>query len=93
MHNPSHPGNILLKDLIKPLGMTVTEAAAHLGVNRKTLSKICNGGGAITPEMALRLEMTFRRPGAPHWLRLQNDYDLWQTRQHLDQIRVEPVAA
>ena len=93
MHNPAHPGEILLEDVIKPLGMTVTQAAEHLGVSRKTLSKICNGNGAITPEMALRLEMTFHRPSAAHWLRLQNAHDLWQTRLHAKDIHVDPIAA
>ena len=93
MHNPAHPGEILLEDVIKPLGLTVTDAARHLGISRKTLSKVCNGKGAITPEMALRVEMVFHRPDAAHWLRLQSAYDLWHTRQHADQIDVDPVAA
>ncbi len=91
MYNPAHPGEILKELLIEPLGLSVTEAARHLDVSRKTLSKVLNGRGSVTPEMAVRLEMTFGKPNATHWLRLQNAYDLWQTRQHSDDIHVTPV--
>jgi addiction module HigA family antidote len=93
MHNPAHPGEILKKLVLDPLGLSVTEAAHHLGVSRKTLSKVLNGRGTVTPEMALRLEMTFGKPGAAHWLRLQNAYDLWQARQHSRMIHVSPITA
>ncbi|KFI22936.1 HigA family addiction module antitoxin, partial [Nitrosococcus oceani] len=52
---------------------------------------VLNGRGVITPEMALRLEMVFGKPNAAHWLRLQNAYDLWQTRQHCADMHVTPV--
>jgi addiction module HigA family antidote len=91
MHNPAHPGEILKELVIEPLGLSVTEAAGHLGVSRKSLSKVLNGHSAITSEMALRLEMTFAKPNAAHWLRLQNAYDLWQTKQRSAEIHVSPV--
>ncbi|WP_257255604.1 MULTISPECIES: HigA family addiction module antitoxin [unclassified Endozoicomonas] len=81
MYNPAHPGEILGEDLLKPLGLSVTQAAEHLHVSRKTLSKIINGRGAITAEMALRLEKVFGKPSAVHWLRIQNAYDLWHLKQ------------
>lgn len=92
MHNPAHPGEILKELVIDPLDLSITEAAFHLGITRKTLSKVLNGHGSITPEMALRLEMTFGKPDAAHWLRLQNAYDLWQARRHTRHIHVSPVA-
>ena len=55
MHNPAHPGEILKELVIEPMELTVTDVAKHLDVSRKTLSKILNGRGAITPEMAVRL--------------------------------------
>lgn len=91
MHKPAHPGEILRELVIEPLRLSVTDAANHLGVSRKTLSKILNGRGAVTPETALRLEMTFGKPSAAHWLRLQNAFDLWETRQHSEDIHVLPV--
>jgi addiction module HigA family antidote len=93
MHDPAHPGEILKELVIEPMGLSVSDAASHLGVSRKTLSKVLNGRGAITPEMALRLEMAFGKPNAAHWLRLQNAYDLWQIRHRSTGIHVTPVAA
>lgn len=91
MYNPAHPSEILKELAIEPLGLSITDAARHLGVSRKTLSKVLNGRGAVTPEMALRLEMAFGKPNAAHWLRLQNAYDLWQTRQQSAAIHVTPI--
>ena len=90
MHNPAHPGEILKELLIEPLELTITDASEHLNVSRKTLSKVLNGRGAITPEMALRLELVFNKPSADHWLRLQNAYDLWQARQNKPDLHVQP---
>jgi len=90
MYNPAHPGEILKELVITPLELTITDASAHLNVSRKTLSKVLNGRGAITPEMALRLELVFKKPSADHWLRLQNAYDLWQSRQNESDLNVLP---
>ena len=90
MHNPAHPGEILKELVIEPLGLSITEAASRLGVSRTSLSKVLKGRGTVTPEMAVRLEMTFGKPTAAHWLRLQNAYALWQTRQRSADIHVSP---
>jgi addiction module HigA family antidote len=90
IYNPAHPGEIIKELIIEPLGLSITEASEHLDVSRKTLSKILNGRGAITPEMALRLELVFNKPSADHWLNLQNAYDLWQTRQSKADLHVQP---
>lgn len=90
MHNPAHPGEILKELVLEPLKLTITDAAEHLNVSRKTLSKVLNGRGAITPEMALRLELVFKKPSADHWLRLQNAYDLWLSRQNKSSLDVQP---
>src|SRR3989338_6640778 len=57
MHNPPHPGEVLRKLCLEPLGLTVTQAAKALNVSRKTLSAILNGRAGISPEMAVRLSM------------------------------------
>jgi addiction module HigA family antidote len=93
LHNPAHPGEILKELIMAPQELTVTGVSGHLGISRKTLSRILNGHSAITPEMAVRLELVFKKPSADHWLRLQNAHDLWQTRQHLAELRVEPYTA
>ncbi len=73
----THPSRILKEDYLEPLSITITEMALILGVSRKTLSKIVNQRGAITPEMALRLSRAFDT--TPElWLNLQKNYDLWQ---------------
>ena len=90
MHNPAHPGEILKELVIEPIGVTITDVSSHLNISRKTLSKVLNGRGSITPEMALRLELVFKRPSADHWLRLQNAYDLWIARQHQSMLQVRP---
>ena len=75
---PTHPGGILKRHYMEPLSLTVTELASVLGISRKTLSKIVNERGDITPEMALRLSKAFKT--TPElWLNLQQSYDLWQT--------------
>jgi len=81
IHNPAHPGEILRELIIEPLELTIIDVAEHLNVSRKTLSKVLNGRGSVTPQMALRLELAFKKPSADHWLRLQNAYDLWGSRK------------
>lgn len=90
MNNPAHPGEILRELVIEPLGLTTVDVAQHLSVSRKTLSKVMNGRGAITPEMSVRLEIAFGKPSADHWLRLQNAYDLWNARKNVQLSEVEP---
>ncbi len=79
MHNPAHPGEVFKELWLEPMGVTVTEAAESLGVARKTLSKIINGRGSITPEMALRIEIVFGSI-AETWMNMQTAYDLWQMK-------------
>lgn len=80
MYAPSHPGEILKEDVLDEMGLSITDAADLLGVSRKTLSKVANGNGGITPEMAVRLEMHFN-PSADLWLHLQSAYDLSVVRE------------
>jgi len=90
MFNPAHPGEILKELVIDSLELTITDVAKHLDVSRKTLSKVLNAKGSITPVMAVRLELAFGKPSADHWLRLQNAHDLWQTRQEQNSLHVSP---
>jgi len=90
MHNPAHPGEILKELIIDSLELTITDVSKHLDVSRKTLSKVLNARGSVTPEMAMRLELAFKKPSADHWLRLQNAYDLWLVRGQQSELHVEP---
>lgn len=74
MHNPPHPGGVVKRQCLEPLGLTVTEAAKGLGVSRNTLSMLLNGRLGISPEMAIRLSQGFG--GSPEsWLQQQMQYD------------------
>jgi len=78
---PTHPGEVLLEDVIKPLGLTVTEAAKNLGVSRKTLSELVNQKAALSPQMALRIaKATNTSPES--WLNMQTKLDLWNALLH-----------
>ena len=78
---PTHPGEILREDVIKPLGLTVTQAARDLGVSRKTLSELVNQKAALSSEMALRIaKATNTSPES--WLTMQTKLDLWNALQH-----------
>ena len=84
MHNPPHPGETLREDVLPALGLTVTQAAAQLGVTRAALSRVLNGRAGISPEMALRLEawLGVEHGGrADSWLAQQAACDLWKARQ------------
>lgn len=71
MHDPPHPGESLRVLCLEPLGISVTDAAAALGVCRKTLSSISNGRAGISPEMAVRLSLAFDTT-AESWLNMNH---------------------
>jgi addiction module HigA family antidote len=80
MKNPPHPGEIIRRECIEPLNLTVTEAAEGLGVSRKHLSALVNGRAGISPNMAIRLSKAFG--GSPEsWLTQQMQYDLRQAKE------------
>ncbi len=89
MKDPPHPGGTIKEDCIEAEGLTVTEAARILGVTRPTLSRVLNGRGGISPEMAIRFEK-IGWSNAEFWMRLQTYYDLAQARLNEDRINVEP---
>ena len=92
MHNPPHPGEILKALCLEPLGVSVTDAAAALGVSRKKLSSILNGRAGISPEMAVRLSIAFDT-SAESWLNQQTQFDLWHAEQSRKRLRVTRLAA
>ena len=73
--------------------MLVSQLAGCIGVSRKTISKIVNGRGAITPEMALRLSRAFNT--SPElWLNMQVSYDLWQaSHSSTDWQSIRPLSS
>lgn len=96
MHNPPHPGLTLRDDVLPALGLSVTDAAAQLGVSRVSLSRVINGNAAISSEMALRIEKWLgkeRGGDARLWLNQQTAYDLWQAGHgpKSKQLKVQPA--
>jgi addiction module HigA family antidote len=73
---PTHPGKIIKEDYLLPLSLTIKDMAFRLGISRKTLSKIINERGTITPDMALRLSRAFDTT-PDLWMNLQKNHDLW----------------
>ncbi len=92
---PTHPGAILREDVLPAMGISVGEFARRIGVSRQVLHRILAENHGITPEMALRIG-EFVRNGPDLWLRMQQDYDLWQARRAmkpaLDRIRRNKAA-
>ncbi|WP_211138772.1 HigA family addiction module antitoxin [Nitrosococcus oceani] len=80
MINPPHPGELLREDVIAELGLTVKETADRLGISRVALSRVLNGRAAISPDLALRLEMAGVST-AHTWLAMQVNFDLALARQ------------
>jgi addiction module HigA family antidote len=89
---PTHPGKIIKEDYLEPLALTINEMALNLGISRKTLSKIINERGAVTPDMALRLSRAFDTT-PDFWLTLQQNFDLFQAeRTSNDWQLVKPLS-
>ncbi|MEJ2567906.1 MAG: HigA family addiction module antitoxin [candidate division WOR-3 bacterium] len=78
---PTHPGEVLLEDVIKPSGLSVAEAAKDLGVSRKALYELINGKTSLSPQMAVRIgEATNTSPES--WLNMQITLDLWNAMRN-----------
>jgi antitoxin HigA-1 len=90
MHNPPHPGIFIREVCLEPLGLSITKAAEHLGITRKTLSELLNGHSGISPEKALRLSIAFNTT-PESWLTQQMNYDLWKASQHKKDLHVRPL--
>jgi len=88
MHNPPHPGEVLREYLGT---MTITEAAARLGVSRVTLQRVVNGVAGVSPDMAYRLGSALNT--SPElWAGMQLQYDLYQAGK-IERTNVQRIAA
>jgi addiction module HigA family antidote len=92
MRDPPHPGGIVRRQCLEPLGLSVTEAAKGLGVTRQALSDLLNGKAGISVDMAIRLSKAFGS-SAETWLGLQTAYDLAQARERSRSIKVRSFKA
>lgn len=73
---PTHPGEMLLKEFLEPLGVSQVDAAARMNIPFQRLNAIVKGRRAVSADTALLLE-ALTRWDAEIWLRLQAKWDLW----------------
>lgn len=82
MHNPPHPGDVLKDGVFADNLVSVTDAAAALGVTRVSLSRVLNGKAGVSAEMAVRLGK-WLGTGPEVWINMQAQYELWKAEQVL----------
>jgi len=92
-----HPGEILLEDFMKPMGITARQLAADIDVSPSRISEIVNGARPITADTALRLGLFFSMEPR-FWLNLQSEYDMRIAKRTLQKeiesrIRIFKMAA
>lgn len=78
---PTHPGKVFFEDVLKPLNITITEAAVKLGVTRKTLSEFVNEKSALSTDMAIRIAKA-TKTSPESWLTMQFKLTLWLAMQN-----------
>lgn len=91
LKEPTHPGGFVKHEVLKPHGLSVTDAAEALGVTRPALSALLNERAHLSPEMALRIEKAFG-VSMETLMRMQNSYDIAQARKRAGDIKVERYA-
>ena len=90
---PTHPGEILRKDVLPALNMTQTEFAQRLGVSRLSVSDLLHGKRGMSPEMAARVAKLLNTT-PESWLRMQQAVDLWEVRQKPEKLaNIKPIKA
>lgn len=82
---PTHPGEMLLEEFLRPAGLTQVEAARRMGVPLNRLNEIIRGKRGVTADTALRLAKLLKT-SAEFWLGLQNDWDLWHAARDMRKV-------
>jgi antitoxin HigA-1 len=85
MHNPPHPGEVLKDGVFADNVVSVTDAAAALGVTRVSLWRVMNGKAGVSAEMAVRLGK-WLGTGPDVWINMQAQYELWKAEQALKTV-------
>ncbi len=88
---PVHPGEMLLEEFLKPLGISQSAFAVRLGVSFPRLNEIVRGKRSVTPDTALRLAQVTGM-SADFWLNLQTDWDLWHALRSKDAAQIAKLA-
>lgn len=89
---PIHPGEILLEDFLKPMGISQYRLAQSIHVSPRRINEIVHGTRGITADTAVRLSRYFGT-SAELWLGLQADYDLQLAQENLNNVEILPLAA
>ncbi len=92
---PTHPGEMLLEEFLKPMGVSQSEAARRLGVSFPRLNEIVHGKRSVTTDTALRFAQVVGMT-AGFWLGLQSDWDLWHAMRSKEAesiSRLEPLSS
>ena len=89
MKNPAHPGGFVRREIVEPLGSSVTGATHVLGVTRSALSALLNERASLSPEVALRIEKVFG-VSMDTLMRTQISYDIAQARKREDDFEFLP---
>ena len=85
---PAAPGEFIREEILAPLGLSISKAAAVLKMRRPTLSDIVNGKARLTPEVALRLEKAFG-VSMDLLLRMQASYEVAKARERAGDVDVQ----
>jgi antitoxin HigA-1 len=92
---PTHPGEVLLEEFLKPLELSQAETARRLGMSLNRLNELINGKRGVTPDTALRLAELFRM-SPEFWMNLQANRDLWHAQEARRRSgaagRIKPIA-
>ena len=93
---PTHPGEMLLEEFLKPLDLSQAETARRLRMPLNRLNELIKGKRGITPDTALRLSELFTM-SPEFWMNLQAAWDLWHARRHRKACgeagSIRPIAA
>ena len=89
LKEPAHPGGFIKHEVLKPYGLSVTEAADVLGITRPALSALINERAHLSPDMAIRIEKAFG-VSMDTLMRMQNSFDIAQARKREGQINIAP---
>jgi antitoxin HigA-1 len=87
---PTHPGEMLLEEFLKPLGITQTALAKRIGVSYPRVNELIHGKRGITPDTALRLERLLGME-AQFWMNLQLAWDLYQAQQQVSAREIRKI--
>jgi addiction module HigA family antidote len=89
-----HPGEILEKEFLEPLGITAYKLSKSIGVQQTRISLIIKGERGITADTAIRFSRYFGT-SPEFWMNLQREYDLRNTRMEIKEIvdKIVPISA